>query len=406
MTLQSTHQSGHYSELTSIPANPERRSRLFTQVRRYSGILGPSSRTPTPARHPRVTPILPSLPSESQQSEDGADRSQAQTERQPAEPVAFTDPATIASNEVQFINAVLELGDIIAASHPTKLQKIKEPDTFDGTDSSKLDEWITQVTLYFTANPSVFESDEDKVIFAMSYLCGQALAWFQPDLLGGLSEDEPEPAWASDFVAFIHKLVVNLSPHDPVGDAESKLELLQMQDSEHITEFLVKFNLKAGRTGWGDAALWYYFYKSLPDRIKDGMSKDGKAPTLALMKQQAQEYDARHWERIEELAQEAVDFHFEDSSSSDDDSDSESDYHSAASSISAHSSRSSSPLPSTSTSQWYSHLLGPDGKLTAEEHARRIAEDLCRYCGDNKHTAADCPKLQAARFNSMTEDEH
>jgi hypothetical protein len=171
----------------------------------------------------------------------------------------------IASNEERFINAVLELGDIIAASHPTKLQKIKEPDTFDGTDSSKLDEWITQVTLYFTANPSVFESDEDKVLFAMSHLCGQALAWFQPDLLGGLSEDEPEPAWASDFVAFIHELVVNFSPHDPVGDAESKLELLQMQDSEHITEFLVKFNLEAGRTGWTDAALRYYFYKSLPD---------------------------------------------------------------------------------------------------------------------------------------------
>jgi hypothetical protein len=137
------------------------------------------------------------------------------------------------------------------------------------------------------------------------------------------------------------------------------------------------------------------------------MSKDGKAPTLALMKQQAQEYDAHYWKRVEELAQEkAVAFHFEDSSSSDDDSDSESDYHSAASFISAHSSRSSSPLPSTSTSQRYSHLLGPDGKLTAEEYARRITEDLCRYCGDNKHTAADCPKLQAARINSMTEDEH
>ena len=66
----------------------------------------------------------------------------------------------------------------------------------------------------------------------------------------------------------------------------------------------------------------------------------------------------------------------ENSSSSDDDSDSESDYHSAASSISASSSRSSSPLPSTSTSQLYLHLLGPDGKLTAEERAQGIAEDI------------------------------
>ena len=134
------------------------------------------------------------------------------------------------------------------------------------------------------------------------------------------------------------------------------------------------------------------------------MSKDGKAPTLALMKQQAQEYDARHWKRVEELAREEATISFsEDSSSSDDNSDSESDYHSAALSISASSSRSSSPLPSTSTFQLYSHLLGPDGKLTAEECARRITEDLCRYCGDSEHTTADCSKLQvisAARFTN------
>ena len=98
------------------------------------------------------------------------------------------------------------------------------------------------------------------------------------------------------------------------------------------------------------------------------MSKDGKAPTLALMKQQTQEYDAHHWEQVEELAREKVIILFsEDSRSSDDDSNSESNYHSAASSLSASSSRSSSPLPSTSTSQPYSHLLGPDGKLTAED---------------------------------------
>jgi hypothetical protein len=32
------------------------------------------------------------------------------------------------------------------------------------------------------------------------------------------------------------------------------------------------------------------------------MSKDGKAPTLTLIKQQVQEYNACHWKQIEELA--------------------------------------------------------------------------------------------------------
>jgi hypothetical protein len=70
-----------------------------------------------------------------------------------------------------------------------------------------------------------------------------------------LSEDKPEPAWVSNFVTFINELVVNFGPHDSEGLAESKLELLQMKDSDHITKFLVKFNLEAGRTHWGDAAL-------------------------------------------------------------------------------------------------------------------------------------------------------
>ena len=383
MTSQSIRQSGPYSGFASTLANPEHRSRFFTQVRCYSGIRSLSSSAPT----------------QSQQS---------QIQRQPAEPVVPTLTAENPSDtaEERFINAILGLADIITASHPstTKVQKVKEPDTFDGTDSSKLDKWITQVTLYFTANPSVYKSDEDKVLFAMSHLLGQALAWFQPDLLGSLSEDEPEPGWATNFVAFISKLVVNFGPYNPIGDAELKLELFQMRDLVCITEFLVKFNLEAGRTGWEDSALRYYFYKSLPDRIKDSMSKDGKAPTLALMKQQAQEYDARHWERTEELAREEATISFsEDSSSSDDNSDSESDYHSAASSISASSSKSSSPLPSTSTFQLYSHLLGPDGKLTAEERAQRTAKDLCRYCGDSEHTTAGCPKLRAisaARFTN------
>jgi hypothetical protein len=142
------------------------------------------------------------------------------------------------------------------------------------------------------------------VVFALSYLWGQASAWFQPDLLGGLAEDEPKPAWASDFVAFINELVINFGLHDPEGLAESKLELLQMKDSHHITKFLVKFNLEAGRTCWGDAALWHQFYKALSNHIKDLMTRDGKPATLALMKQKAQKYNIQHWEREAELARE------------------------------------------------------------------------------------------------------
>jgi hypothetical protein len=292
---------------------------------------------------------------------------------------------------------VLALGDIISASRPatTKVQKVKEPDTFDSTDSSKLDEWITQVTLYFTANPTVYESDEDKVVFALSYLRRQAAAWFQPDLLGGLSEDEPEPAWVSNFVAFINELVVNFGPHDPEGLAESKLELLQMKDSDHITKFLVKFNLEAGRTRWGDAALRRQFYKALPNRIKDLMTRDGKPTTLALMKLKAQEYDARHWEREAELAREkTITQNYRSSHSTNDSNKSKSKPNTSSYSNGSNSNKASSSKAKVKAKP-YANVLGKDGKLLPEERKRRQENGLCMLCGVSGHVADSCPKCRA-----------
>ena len=39
----------------------------------------------------------------------------------------------------------------------------------------------------------------------------------------------------------------------------------------------------------------------------------------------------------------------------------------------------------------YSSKLGSDGKLTAEERQRRLAEGLCLYCGGPGHLSLNCP---------------
>ena len=36
--------------------------------------------------------------------------------------------------------------------------------------------------------------------------------------------------------------------------------------------------------------------------------------------------------------------------------------------------------------------LGKDGKLTADEHKRRLDNNLCMFCGDTGHFADNCPK--------------
>ena len=46
--------------------------------------------------------------------------------------------------------------------------KFKVPDTFDGTDPTKLRAFIMQSSLYMTAKAKQFDSDNKRVLFALS----------------------------------------------------------------------------------------------------------------------------------------------------------------------------------------------------------------------------------------------
>jgi hypothetical protein len=99
--------------------------------------------------------------------------------------------------------------------------KVREPDTFDGTDPRKLRAFFVQCELNFQSCPAHYHNDRAKVTFAQSYLKGMALEWFEPDLL---SMDAPaaRPLWMDDYVEFMAELQDNFGPHDPAGDASGK----------------------------------------------------------------------------------------------------------------------------------------------------------------------------------------
>ncbi|KAG6326441.1 hypothetical protein ID866_12648, partial [Astraeus odoratus] len=75
--------------------------------------------------------------------------------------------------------------------------KVHEPNTFDGMDPKKLCEFLVQCELNFHDRPQAFHLDSWKVGFALSFLKGIALAWFEPDLLNTIPGTEP--AWADDY---------------------------------------------------------------------------------------------------------------------------------------------------------------------------------------------------------------
>jgi Ty3 transposon capsid-like protein/zinc knuckle protein len=276
--------------------------------------------------------------------------------------------------------------------------KVREPDPFDGTDPTKLRTFLVQLQLSFNDRPRAFANDRKKVNFAISYLKGIALAHFENSLL---EPDLSNPlAWEDDYDEFVSELKTYFGSPDVVGEAESKLENLSMKPTQRIAKYLVEFNRHATITGWDNRALRHQFYRGLPARIKDEVSRVGKPATLTELRTLAQSIDGRYWEREEETRRERGGQSTEKKTEKP---------HNQTSSSSNQNPQNKSrkkqftPRDSSSTTQNsdkktsdLGDKLGKDGKLTLAEQSRRFANNLCLFCGGVGHTARDCPKSSSS----------
>lgn len=209
-------------------------------------------------------------------------------------------PSTPGQNLAQAIALLTQVLSTVSAPTPVPKERdnVRSPDQFDGSSPTELRTFFTQLELVFKARPRTFDSDEKRVTYALSYLKGTALQWFEPYLLEGPS-DEP-PIFMSDFQAFREELWVNFGPYDASGAAEHELRDLQMANSDHIGAYITEFSRLATQVHWGTSALRYQFYLGLPDRLKDHISLLGKPDSLYELRTLAQSLDRRYWERNSE----------------------------------------------------------------------------------------------------------
>jgi len=96
---------------------------------------------------------------------------------------------------------------------PKKLWVIKEPDPFSRGGPDKLHAFIFQCQIYFRTCEGEFTDNADKVFFAISYLQGIVLDYFEPFI------NEPDLSHNLDFLedwsAFVQKLSNIFSSYSP-----------------------------------------------------------------------------------------------------------------------------------------------------------------------------------------------
>jgi Domain of unknown function (DUF4939)/Zinc knuckle len=276
--------------------------------------------------------------------------------------------------------------------------KPRHPDTFDGSNPNKLETFIFQCSLYISARASDFPDEESRVNFAMSFLTGSALDWFSSELSQAIDENLEYPAWYTSYPRFVAELKSTFGPRDPANDATNALENLRYKDSGKAVRYTVEFNKHARRTGWNGIALTRQYYKGLPDRLKDEVSRVGKPSDLLELQALVATLDQRHWERQSEISRDRKPAQQTKGNSSDKVSDkpqtNKSDSNKGNKGI--HKPKpSSSGTPSSSSApkiNTIANLLGADGKLKPEERQRRMDNRLCLRCGGSGHMANDCPR--------------
>ena len=272
------------------------------------------------------------------------------------------------------------------AHAPRSRVKTRNPDPYDGSDPAKLRAYLSQCKLVFRSRPDDFVDDQVKITYAVSWLTGTALRWYEPNLA---LDDEELPEYALVWDEFEEALRTTFGEADPVATATQKLDNLTMKDTHHITRYNVDFNEYSTITGFDERALYAKYYKGLAPRIKDGLVYGGKPDNLADLRAQAQALDSRYWERRDEdrfkpissTPQKPVPASSSSTSSSS---------QAPTTSQQRNTPRASTPAASSSAKTDISSVLGPDGKLLPKEKERRCKNNLCLICGSKYHYADKC----------------
>ena len=106
--------------------------------------------------------------------------------------------------------------------------------------------FILQCSLHFQDCANTCSTGRAKVAYALSYLTGPALGWFEL----GLFALSP-PAWVHHWDLFCTELEYNFGPFDLVGEAEAEIETLVMAKGSHSATYFVEFNRLASHIQWG-----------------------------------------------------------------------------------------------------------------------------------------------------------
>ncbi|KNE91361.1 hypothetical protein PSTG_15226 [Puccinia striiformis f. sp. tritici PST-78] len=183
--------------------------------------------------------------------------------------VATEERALRQQAEAEAAKARAELAEAIAAANATPSEpsdddiKVGYPDKFDGTRGDKAEVYLSQVTIYYAANPGKFRTDRKKIVFALSYLTGAASGWAQPfteKIINNVA------ITSDDYWTAFRGMYFDLKKR---SNAEKAIQALKQVKS--VAQYAHTFAIHAYNNGWEATTLVSQFQQGLKQEVRMGI---------------------------------------------------------------------------------------------------------------------------------------
>ena len=158
----------------------------------------------------------------------------------------------------------------------TKGLKVATPEVFDGT-LSKANTFLNQLSLYFLGRRDDFKDDNNKIIFALSYMKGGTAGPWADEAVRQFQDTTSTTSFTT-WESFVKGFKEAFGDPDPAYTARHKMDQLK-QGNQTAEEYAASFKELSIHTGYNDAAHMEKFEKGLNSSLVDKIYSLPEMPT-------------------------------------------------------------------------------------------------------------------------------
>ena len=153
-------------------------------------------------------------------------------------------------------------------SHPQKKPwVIKKPNPFSRGSPDELHAFIFQCQIYFCVCDKEFNNDAEKVFFAISYLRGIVLDYFEPFI--NKSDPNHNLDFLEDWLVFVQKLSNIFGSYSLEDDDEDAIVSIPCPHNGKAINYFIQFAKYQNHIYWDNQALQKIVKDAISSRIKD-----------------------------------------------------------------------------------------------------------------------------------------